>query len=177
VQIALPPLRDMPPAELESFLGTLDELVRADGRVSPFEFAMQKILTHSLALGRAPGGAKVQIYSFNAVVDDISVVLSVLARASTADASVAPQAFTAGAVQIKLIESQLRYRDESIATLAALDAALDKLATASLPIKQRTLVAAAHVVQADGQVLISEFEFLRAISAALDVPMPALAIA
>jgi Zn-dependent protease with chaperone function len=177
VQIALPALRDTPPAELEKFFGTLDELVHADGRVSPFEFAMRKLLTHSLTLGRTPSAATVQIYSFNAVINEISIVLSVLARASTADPGFAAQAFTAGAAQIKLIESQLHYLDESTASLAALDAALDKLATGSLPIKQRTLVAAAHVVQADGQVLICEFELLRAISAALDVPMPPLAVA
>lgn len=177
VQIALPALRNLPAPELESFLGTLDELVHADGRVSPFEFAMQKLLTRSLALGRTPDAATIQIYSFNAVIEEISIVLSVLARASTSNASIAPQAFAVGAAQIKLIESQLAYLDESWATLSALDAALDKLAKASLPIKQRTLVAAAHVVQADGQVLVCEFELLRAIAAALDVPMPPIAAA
>jgi Zn-dependent protease with chaperone function len=177
VQIALPALRDTPPTVLQPFLDTLDELVRADGRVTPFEFALQKLLTRTLAVGRSPGAAVVQIYSFNAVIDEIAAVLSVLARASTSDAAQAPQAFAAGAAQIKLIESKLAYRDESAATLTTLDTALDKLATASLPIKQRTLVAAAHVVQADGQVLVCEYELLRAIAAALDVPMPPLAAA
>jgi hypothetical protein len=37
------------------------------------------------------------------------------------------------------------------------------------------LIAAAHVVEADGEVLVVEFELLRAVSAALDVPMPPLA--
>jgi hypothetical protein len=89
-----------------------------------------------------------------------------------ANTEFAQAAFAAGTAQLKLIEPQLRFVDEAACTFERLDAALDKLATASLPIKQRTLVAAAHVVNADGQVLVSEFELLRAISAALDCPMP-----
>ena len=174
LQVALPTLRQLPPASLDAFLETLDGLVHADGHVSPFEFALQKLLTRTLALGQRPSDTVVQIHSFNAVTDEISVVLSVLARASTADAAIAAQAFAAGAAQIKLVETQLRFAPAAVATLAALDSALDKLATASLPIKQRTLVAAAEVVTADGRLLVAEGELLRAIAAALDVPMPPL---
>ena len=58
-----------------------------------------------------------------------------------------------------------------------LDAALEKLATASGPIKQRTLLAAAYVAGADGKLLVAESELIRAISAALDCPMPTFAAA
>ncbi len=174
VQLALPVLRTLPPTALAPFLDTLDELVHADGRVSPFEFALQKLLIRTLALGRAPGAAVVQIYSFNAVIDEISVVLSVLARATTRNPEQAADAFAAGATQLGLIEQRLSFLDESAADLATLDAALDELATASPAIKQRTLLAAAHVVSDNGQVLVTEFELLRAIAATLDCPMPPL---
>ena len=58
--------------------------------------------------------------------------------------------------------------------LVQLDGALDKLAGASGPIKQRLLMAAAHVVSADGVLLTEEAELLRAIAASLDVPVPPL---
>jgi Zn-dependent protease with chaperone function len=177
LQLSLPALKQMPPTVLTPFLATVDELVRADGRVSPFEYVLQTLLTRTLAVARAPGAVTVQIYSFNAVVDEIATILSVLACASSSDPNFAASAFAAGAAQLKLIESQLRFRGESAADAGALDTALAKLASASLPIKQRTLVAAAHVVQADGRVLIAEFELLRAISAALDCPMPPVAAA
>ena len=115
-----------------------------------------------------------RIYSFNAVIDEISVVLSVLARATTQDSDQAADAFAAGAAELGLIEKQLRFLDESAADLATLDSALDELATASPAIKQRTLLAAAHVVSSNGQVLVTEFELLRAIAATLDCPMPPL---
>jgi Zn-dependent protease with chaperone function len=174
LQLSLPALRQLPPESLTPFLDTLDELVHADGCVTPFEFALQKILTRSLALGRKPTDAVIQIYSFNAVTDAISVVLSALAHAASNVDLDARAAFSAGASQLKLIEAQLSFVAGDACAPAALDAAVEKLATASLPIKQRTLVAAAHVVGADGQILITEAELLRAIAAALDVPLPPL---
>jgi len=177
VQLALPALRQLPPSALAPFLDTLDELVHADGRVSTFEFALQKLLTRSLALGRAPSAAVVQIYSFNAVVSEIAVVLSALAHAASNVDLDAHAAFAAGAAQLKLIAPALAFLPEADASPAALDAALDKLATASLPIKQRTLVAAAEVVGADGRILVAEAELLRAIAATLDVPLPSLVAA
>ncbi len=174
LQLALPALRGIAPDSLAAFLGTLDELVHADRQISAFEFALQKLLTRTLELGRTPSAAAVQYYSFNAVVDDIAIVLAALAHAATADPGFARQAFAAGAAQLKLIESRLRFRGAAESDFATLDAALDKLARASGPIKHRTLVAAAHVVTADGQLLVVEAELLRAISAALDVPMPPL---
>ncbi len=177
LQLCLPALRQLDAAALDRFVTTLDELVHADGVVTPFEFALQKMLLRSLELGRKPGAAVVQFYSFNALAGEISVVLSALARVSSNLDLDARAAFAAGAAQIKLIESQLAFLGESACGLAQLDAALDKLAAASGPIKQRTLTAAAHVVGADGQILVAEAELLRAISAALDVPMPPLAAA
>jgi len=76
---------------------------------------------------------------------------------------------------LKLIETRLRFVTGAGADLAALDTALDQLGQASPAIKQRTLVAAAEVVTADGQLLITESELLRAVAAALDCPMPPLA--
>mgnify|MGYP001548825188 CR=1 FL=1 len=174
LQLALPALRTLQPSALSPFLDTLDELVHADDHVSTFEFALQKLLIRTLALGREPNAAVVQIYSFNAVTDEIAIVLSALAHASSNADMDAAAAFAAGAAQLKLVESRLAFLEPSACDLTALDAALDKLAVASGPIKQRTLVAAAHVVGADGQILVAEAELLRAVAAALDCPMPPL---
>lgn len=175
VQLSLPALRTLAPAQLASFLETLDELVHSDDHISTFEFALQKLLTRALSLGKSPKSAVVQFYSFNALHEEISVVLSTLAQSSSRDSHEARAAFDAGAGQLKLIQSQLVHRSAPI-DFVALEAALDKLAAASSPIKQRTLIAAAHVVSANGSVSITEFELLRAIAAALDVPLPPLSV-
>ncbi|MCX6956134.1 MAG: M48 family metallopeptidase [Verrucomicrobia bacterium] len=177
LQLALPALRQLPPSALGPFLDTLDELIHADGRVTAFEFALQKLLIRTLALGRSPASATTRYFSFNAVIPEIALVLSVVAHASDNGEAAAAATFAAGAAQLKLIESQLTFLDKSAYDLAKFDAALDKLAGASLPIRQRTVVAAAHVVGADGQILVPEAELLRAIAATLDVPMPPLILA
>ena len=175
LQIALPALRYTPPAALAVFFETLDELVHADGQVSAFEYALQKLLSRTLKLGQNPGRRVEQYQSFHALTDELSIVLSTLARASTTDANTAESAFAAGAAQLKFVESALRFLPETATGLAALDAAVDKLAAASLPIKQRTLAAAAAIVVADGQLSVTEGELLRVIAATLDCPMPPLA--
>ena len=102
------------------------------------------------------------------------MVLSALAQASSDDASEAARAFAEGASQLKLVEGKIALLNEADSGLVQLDAALDKLAGASGPIKQRLLMASAHVVSADGVVLTSEAELLRAVAASLDVPVPPL---
>jgi len=177
LQLALPALRNLPPSALPQFLGTLDELVHADGRVSTFEFALQKILTRTLALGRAPNASVVQIYSFNAVADEINVVLSALAHTASNGGLDPATVFASGARELKLLDGKLRLLSPPECDFIRLDAALDKLATASGPIKQRTLIASAHVIGADGRILIAEAELLRAIAAAFDCPMPPIQLA
>ena len=115
-----------------------------------------------------------QIYSFNAVVTEINVVLSALAHTASNGGLDAATAFAAGAEQLKLLEGKLTLLPPNACDFVRLDAALDKLATASGPIKQRTLFAGAHVAGADGSLLIAEVELIRAIAAALDCPMPPL---
>ncbi|HEY1764385.1 MAG TPA: M48 family metallopeptidase [Opitutaceae bacterium] len=175
VQLALPILKTLPPAALGSFADTLDELVQADGKVSTFEFAIQRLILRTLALSRDPKSLVTQIYSFQAVTAEISVVLSALAHASSENLQEAAKAFAEGAAQLKLVEGKLTLLSEADSGLVPLDAALDKLATSSGPIKQRLLMAAAHVVSADGVVLTQEAELLRAIAASLDVPVPPIA--
>ena len=172
LQLAVPALRNLSPTALAPVLDTLDELVHIDGRISTFEFALQKILTRTLALGRTPKAGTTQIFSFNAVADEINVVLSALVYA-TANPGIHPATvFAAGADQLKLIENRLRLLAPAECDFVRLDAALDKLATATGPIKQRVLFACANVAGADGQILIEETELVRAFASALDCPMP-----
>lgn len=169
LQLTLPALRQLDPVALDRFVTLLDELVHADARVSPFEYALQKMLLHHLRLGGAPA-ARTDHHTFHAVAADITLVLSYLARLGTKP----EDAFAAGRKQIPQIAGNLTLLDAGAASLEKLDGALDRLARASLPIKQKLLTAAAHVVGHDGSVSLEEGELLRATSSALDCPMPPL---
>jgi Zn-dependent protease with chaperone function len=174
LQLALPALKALPQSSLSSFAGILDGLVAANGNVSTFEFALQRLVLRALSISRAPSGPLSQIFSFQAITPEISIVLSALAHASSDDSAQAARAFAEGAAQLKLVEGRLSLLAEAESGLVQLDAALDKLASASGPIKQRLIVAGAHVVSADGVLLSQEAELLRAVAASLDVPVPPL---
>jgi Zn-dependent protease with chaperone function len=170
LQLALPALRQLDAAALDRFATVLDELVHADARVTPFEYALQKMLLSQLRLAQKPNRA-MQFDSFPAVRTEIAVILSALAHFSpTASAA----AFGAGATQLPLLAGQLALLEPAACGLEHVDAALDKLAVSSLPIKQRLIVAAAHVVGSDGTISAEEGELYRALAATLDLPMPQL---
>ncbi len=173
LQIALPALRSLKGAALDRFFTTLDELVHADGRVTPFEYALQKMLLHQLGLAHNPA-QRLQFDSFDAVRGEIAIVLSALAHLSAKDSA---PAFAEGAAQLPVIRDQLALLAPAACGLEQMDGALDKLAVSSLPIRQRLLVAAGHVIASDGTVTAEEGELYRALAATLDCPMPNLDMA
>ncbi len=171
--LSTPALRQLDHPSLERFLGTLDELVHADAKVSTFEFVLQKLLTHHLKLAQDPSRTPA-FFSFNPLVDDIAALLSVLARAGAEDLPAITQAYTAGAAQLKAIEPGLLSAGVTAPDFAVLDQSLDRLAQASLPIKKRVLLAVGHVIGNDGTITVEEGELYRAIAAAIGCPLPPL---
>jgi Zn-dependent protease with chaperone function len=171
LQLALPALRQLDSAALDRFASTLDELVHADAQVTPFEYALQKMLLSQLKLAKRPSRAAVQFDSFPAVRNEISVVLSSLAHFSPTESS---KAFAVGATQLPLLAGQIALLEPRLCGLEQVDTALDKLAVSSLPIKKRLLVAAAHVIGSDGTISTEEGELYRAFAATMDLPMPYL---
>ncbi len=173
LQLAFPALATLDAATRARFVTTLDELVHADTKVTPFEFALQKMLLHQLKLAGAPQ-ARVDFHSFQAVADDIGGVLSLLAHSGTADEKIAATAFARGIRELPLLKDTL-VLIAATPDLDSLDRALDRLAVSSLPIKKRLLLAAASVISNDGTVTVEEGELFRAIAVTLDCPMPVLA--
>lgn len=171
--LSIPALRQLDQSAMARFLGTLDELVHADANVSTFEFVLQKLLTHHLALAEKPYRAP-SYFSFNPLVGDIAVILAALAHAGSEAETIITRAYSAGAAQLKLIEPALLDSAPTATDFVKLDQALEKLAAASLPIKKRVLLATAHVIGHDGTITMEEGELYRAIAAAIDCPLPPL---
>ncbi|MFI5336764.1 MAG: hypothetical protein ACHQ5A_08270, partial [Opitutales bacterium] len=175
LNLTLPVLRNLPEAGLDRFSKACDALILSDGEISIFEFMVQKALIRHVMVARNPHEHDAPaLFSFQAVAGEISLVLSVLASAGDDKPAAQNAAFAAGAGQLPLLAGRLTFAGADTWDFHQLDAALDKLATASGPIKQRTLLAAAHVVCADGVILPAEAELLRAMADALGCPMPPL---
>lgn len=176
-QLALGGLRKLDVPSQKRLIDVLQKLAASDGVITPFEYALHRIVRHDLlTAGRPTVQGGMQIHSFGALSKPISVLLSALAHAGTEEGEDSAAVFEAGRPELRVLEtSEYRFFNENDIDLAQLDKALDRLARAAPPIKKRVVAAACAVIAHDGTVTPYEIELLRAACATLDVPMPPLA--
>jgi Zn-dependent protease with chaperone function len=171
--LAVPALRRLPAPARGRLLADAEALARADGVITPFEFALLKtVRRHVPAPGTGRPSPAARPIALNDALPEAEVMLSVLARAA-GDANAAAAAFAAGAA-VLVAPTPLRMRDTADCSLDALDRALDRLAQVSPFGKRLLITAAAHAVSADGHVEPAEGELLRAIAESLECPLPPL---
>jgi hypothetical protein len=120
-----------------------------------------------------PGKSVIQFYSIKPLVPDCAVVLSALANVSSDHAAEISKAFETGAPYLRAPDdSDLNLLSKENCGVNEIDAALNRLAQAVPVIKKNLIEACVHTVGADGVILETEAELLRAISDTLDCPMP-----
>jgi hypothetical protein len=176
INLALGSLRHLTADQFTQFSQVLEWLVESSGQMSLFEFVLQKIVMHHLApqFGQAPRMV-VQYYSLKPLVPDCALLLSALANVGSNDAGEIQNAFNTGAPYLRAPDSgELNLLPRENCGVDEIDAALNRLAQASPLIKKNLIEACVHVVGADGVILESEAELLRAIADTLDCPMPPL---
>ncbi|RME84809.1 MAG: peptidase M48 [Zetaproteobacteria bacterium] len=161
VELAVPALRAVPREDIAPFLRAVQALIRADGRVEPFEFLLQRILLRYLAprLGtRRPHPGK----PTDADLLTVWAMLARFGRHADPDRALrdAAQAFGIRATPPEAVDWR------------ALHAALDRLEYAPPNTKRRLIEGAARLVRVDGQVNTEELELVRAVAEAIGVPMP-----
>lgn len=176
VTLALGALGQLTTAQYETFSQTLNWLINSDGGLQLFEFVLQKIvLRHLDSQFNRANKPLIQYYSVKPLAPDCSVVLSALANISSEDQDEVRKAFEAGAPYLRApADSDLRLLPAAGSNVKQIDASLNRLAQAAPIIKKNLLDACVHVVGADGVILETEAELLRAIGDTLDCPMPPL---
>jgi Zn-dependent protease with chaperone function len=173
LDIALPTLQRMSPAEADQFRALVEQLIHADGRVRPFEFALSHTLVRRLQTrtGRLERGGR-RVASLPSLRDEVEALLSAVVWAGAGgDAGAAHAAFDAAAKPLSEA-GHLRLRDAAEVDLRRIDAALGALEQAAPALQRRVLEACARGAAHDGRLHRREAELLRAISEALDCPMP-----
>ena len=178
VNLALPALRQLDASQFSQFSKTLEWLIDSDGEVELFEFVVQKIVMRHLdAEFNGPRKSVVQYYTIRPLVPDCVVILSALANVGSEDPVQIERAFAVGAPYLHAPEgSALELLPAAQCGVEQIDAALNRLALAVPNIKKNLLEASAQVVGADGVILESEAELLRAIADTMDCPMPPLGV-
>ncbi len=175
LNLALPALRALPPAEVAGAVETARLLIAADGEVTLFEFMLEKALDrHVLAAARGARSGIVNFYSFGALAPEIGLLLSALARVGSDSAEETARAFAAATARIPTLQGQLRLAPAESCGLDAISAALDKLVQASPAIRKVLLLAGTEAIATDGSVEPDEADLLRAVADSLDCPIPPL---
>jgi hypothetical protein len=169
VDMTLPALRALSPAQYQDFTRCFIQLVQADERLGLFEWTLHQILLRHLRPQFEPIRPRpIKYYGLQPLGKQCSTLLSALARASQHDDRVA---FEAGARHLGEVPLQLLPLDVS---LNSLQDALYELAQAAPKLRQRLVDASAACICADAAVKVQEAELLRAICDMLDCPMPPL---
>jgi Zn-dependent protease with chaperone function len=173
VELAVPALRQMSPAQSRDFFKGVEALVQADRKTNLFEYALQRLLIrHVLTHFRGVRPSSVKYETIPQLIGPIAQVLSALARAGSASHDEINRAFQEGVRALDWPAPAPELADESDVSIEAMDAALNQLAGASPTLKKQILEACATCIGVDGRVTVEEGELLRAISDSLGCPMP-----
>jgi Zn-dependent protease with chaperone function len=175
IDLTLPSLRRYytQPAHVDGLKKNLEALIRADKKVAMFEWVLYRVVIRHLQRQLAPGkNLRPKYHSLDSLKDELSILLSALARSGSLSPVEVDHAFQAGARHIKIPGIVLKSETDS--SLAALGKALNKLNQAAPTLKRKMLLAAEACICVDRCVSVSEGELLRAIADSLDCPMPPL---
>ena len=172
VDLCFPALRRMPFDRYPVFKSAVLEMIKADGRVELFEWALHRaVLRHLEPAFRVSKKVRLGHASLSGLGQEAALIMSALAHAGEHPHGAAA-AFAQG-VKILKIQGLALYSRKQCG-VQALDQALNKLNGLKEKAKRDLITACAAVVAADGRVSPSEWEVLRAVCDALECPMPPL---
>ena len=173
IDLALPALRRLTPAEYGRFSHIISALIAADGQMDLFEFMLQKVVRRHLDLFfRRTAPPQVVVRSLSDAADETSAVLSAFSALSGPPGSAPNQAALAAASEVLRGPGLSLAPIPAAASLERIDAALDRFDRAVPQVKKQLLYACAAAVFADGQVSSHEAELLRAVADTIGCPVP-----
>jgi hypothetical protein len=174
VDLTLPALRRLSPAQFEQFRTAVNALIASDNETSLFEFMLQKIVMRHLDTRFYPERRPVtQFYDLRPLARDAGILLSATAYSGADDATQVQAAFARAAGSLgRIARTEIPWLPPAECGLPHLDAALDRFAQSVPQIKKNVLTACAQTVAFDAVIQPREAEILRAIADSLDCPVP-----
>jgi len=171
VELAFPALRRRPRGAIRIYLQTIEQLIRTDGEIDLFEFALSKLTTVYLIEAMQPhhSFSSGQL-SLREVKTDIILLFSVMSKVGQDGVQSTQQAFNAGMHHVFGTESiQIHSPTDWVMPLSASLNRLDRLR----PLFKQTLIEGlVETLRFDQRIALSEVELLRAVCACLHCPMP-----
>ncbi|MEX2111835.1 MAG: M48 family metallopeptidase [Pirellulales bacterium] len=175
VAMTLPALKSLSQRQRKAFGDDVLYLMKADNRVSLFEYAVHRLIVTRLVdrlAHRPPRSAQPQTVA--RLVPAMTQLVSTLAQWGSTDDALARRAFEEGVRMLPGTPGRIALLSRDKCDLRTLDTALDQLAVVGPEIKKPILQACAACIAADGKATVEEAEIMRVIADALDCPMPPL---
>ena len=170
-ELALPTLRNMSKQQYTLFRAVLEKAMLESKPPNLFLFAVEKMVVRQLdtAFSKVKK-QEVRHHHLKTLGPQLSVLLSAFAHVGGKD----PQkAWNDGIVTIKkFLPDGVVLLDKDQCGLHKLNKALDELAASANPVKKYFLSAMIHIVTSDKEISSEEKELVRAVSEALDSPIP-----
>lgn len=164
-----PALRPLAAGDRLHFVQLLRELMRMDGRLSVFDYALEKLVTRGLggAERLRPPHGRLALADRSA---QLGIIFAVLARHGARDAVQARQDYEAG------LATLLPHHRPAFSIIddwaAGFDQALEELCALQIGAKQLLIEALVRTIAHDEVLAPAEAELLRAICAVLECPLP-----
>lgn len=171
IDMALPQLKLMDARQRQTFIKTLETIIRADQRYTLNEFVILTILKQHLApnAGRAD---VVKYHSFKPLLEDVRMLLSMMVLCSGQTAQ-RKQAAWQRAIRI-FTHADISMYETSVRPLQ-ISQALEKIRETPMLLRKNFIDVCADLIMDDGIIMPAEAELLRAICESIDCPMPLLA--
>ncbi|HBM15563.1 MAG TPA: hypothetical protein DD381_04350 [Lentisphaeria bacterium] len=171
LDMALPLLKTLTVPQYKDFRNNLDFLIKADNKISLFEYCVGKILTKNLdPIFNKTKIALVKYKDITLLIPRCEELLSCLAYWNAVTADAANEIFEKASE--KLSVGNLTIRPSEECNLTILDNSLNELALASPMVKKLIFEGCISCIIADNEIKIEEAELLRAIGSMLDCPVP-----
>ncbi len=173
LELCISALKQLKPEVAAQFFIRVKALVKADGKLSLSEFALQSVLQYRLAPYFQPEKPSAESASrLTDIWPDSLLLISALAKVGQHEHSQIDYAFRCGIQQLPGATKQPMPTELPTCTLPNLGKVLRRLRQTDPKLKQSIAQACAHTVLIDGQTTDQEAELLRAILIALGCPVP-----
>ncbi|MDF1812530.1 MAG: M48 family metallopeptidase [Verrucomicrobiales bacterium] len=175
IDLCIPAMRRLSPAEYERFRKIVNGLVASDRMVDLFEFTLQKVVSRHLDtyfhVTRPP---RIRYRNIGQLTTEAAVLISTLSAFSNPEnEKQIRSSFKKGSDHIRALTGRsLEFQSAENCSLDAIREAIHRFEESTPIIKRELLLAASKAVLADGKISSNEAELIRAIADAMGCAIP-----
>ncbi len=169
--MAIPVLKDLSAEERELLIKTVKDVIDADKKIKLGELTIYVLIKAHLSASSGKAD-KVKYKALYTLVDEVSLLLSLLAFLGKTDMHSPADVFKAATDEIGQQLPGLKLKDPRTFKPEEIVTALEKFANLSPVLKTKLVAACIEAVLFDDKATTRELEMMRSVCAAMEVPVP-----